>query len=805
MSKLQTTTTKKKKTPKNRRPLDMTLREWQTALRIEYGEEQDFAIKNLGDHPVFSEFSVYNAKSDKTYRVAIRGEQTGEAYCSCPDFAVNTLGICKHIAYVKATLRKKHENIKHLKNKFIPSYSEIFVRYGEQRKIIVSVGTDAPIGAGKWLKTYVNSDSSLKPYGFSCFNTFLRKMKTGGHEVRCYDDALEMVAEVNDAVRRQRIVGKLFSGPATTKIKNIKATLYSYQIEGVKFALTAGRSIIADEMGLGKTLQAIAAAEMFAQHFSVERVLIVSPTSVKYQWKSEIEKFCNRSVQIIEGPLHIRKEQYDNDIFFSIASYEQVYRDVVHVNRREFDLIVLDETQRIKNWNTRTAKSIKELKSTYAIALTGTPLENRIEEIHSIVEFIDKYKLGPLFSFLNHHEIKDERDKVIGYQHLSEISKSLQTILLRRKKVDVQQQLPPRLEKVHFTQMTRLQTEYHNENSDIVKRIAAKWAKYHYLSDADQRRLLTALQRMRMACNDAYLVDKKNKDGHKITLLREVLQDIIENGDEKVVIFSQWTTMHELVTEMLDDAGIGYVYLHGGVPAAKRMTLMDTFRINPETKVFLSTDAGQTGLNLQNASVCINLDLPWNPAKLEQRIGRVYRIGQQRSVRVINFIARGTIEQGMINVLKFKKSLFSGILDGGENTVMMGDTRLNSFMKGVVEITQATEKEKIVPSEIKTENVDSSSDVERNEKTCNNENISPENETITAFLHTGMQLLSSFINAAASKGKSDNSTSSFSKDVLVETDPKTGKMNLKIPLPEEETIKKFAKLAVPFLSRLLDM
>jgi len=782
----------------------MTLREWQTALRVEYGEEQDFIVKNLGEHPVYSEFSVHNPKSEKTYRVAVRGEQDGEVYCSCPDFAVNTLGVCKHIAFVKAHLKNNRKNAPYFKQKFIPSYSEVYVKYGEQRKVMVAVGTDSPVGVNATLKTYVNTDGSLKPYGFKCFDTFLRKMKTGGHEVRCYDDTLELIAQVNDAARRRRIAEKVFGGRTTTTIKNIKASLYPYQFEGVKFAVTAGRCIIADEMGLGKTLQAIAAAEVFAQHFSVERVLIVSPTSVKYQWKSEIEKFCDRSVQVIEGALHVRKEQYGRDMFFSVASYEQVYRDIGSINRLEFDLVILDETQRIKNWNTRTAKSIKEIRSTYAIALTGTPLENRIEELHSIVEFIDRYRLGPLFSFLDKHEVKDDRGKVIGYRHLSEIGTSLETILIRRNKKEVQQQLPPRLEKVHFTPMTELQIEYHDDNSEIVRRIAAKWAKYHYLSEADHLRLMTALQRMRMACNDAYLVDKENRSGHKVHLLGEVLQDIVESGDDKAVIFSQWATMHELVEEVLREADIGYVYLHGGVPAAKRKELMDQFRNNPATRVFLSTDAGQTGLNLQNASVIINLDLPWNPARLEQRIGRVHRIGQKSPVRVINFVAQGTIEQGMINVLKFKKSVFSGVLDGGESTVMMGETRLNRFMKEVSEIAQAAENEKMIRAETGTDAGTGLPEAPGAVQAATAKETSGGEEAFAALLQTGVQLLSTLFGAAAQSGSTARTPVPFDVNSFIETDSATGKKNLKLPLPDDATMKKIADVAIPFLSRFLD-
>ena len=179
------------------------------------------------------------------------------------------------------------------------------------------------------------------------------------------------------------------------------------------------------------------------------------------------------------------------------------------------------------------------------------------------------------------------------------------------------------------------------------------------------------------------MIDKSTHFGPKLDELTEFLHDLFQKSGEKAVIFSQWQRMHELVETVLKKNNIGYGFLHGGVPSRTRSVLVDRFKSEESVRLFLSTDAGGTGLNLQNASTVINLDLPWNPAILEQRIGRVHRLGQKRPVQVINLISEGTIEHGMLSVLAFKRSLFAGVLDGGEDVIFMGESRLNRFMKDV--------------------------------------------------------------------------------------------------------------------------
>ncbi len=211
------------------------------------------------------------------------------------------------------------------------------------------------------------------------------------------------------------------------------------------------------------------------------------------------------------------------------------------------DLVILDEAQRIKNWNTRTARSVKLIASPYAIVLTGTPLENRLEELVSIVQFVDQHRLGPTFRFLADHQVLDDVGRVVGYRDLDHINKTLAPILIRRHKDEVLKQLPPRLDKNFFVPMTQQQKVHHEDNHAVVMRIVAKWRRLRFLSETDKRKLMIALQNMRMACDSTYLLDQQTDFGHKADELATLLEEIFETPGSKVVIFSQWLRMHEVL------------------------------------------------------------------------------------------------------------------------------------------------------------------------------------------------------------------------------------------------------------------
>jgi superfamily II DNA or RNA helicase len=695
---------KKPKTPKLSRlykPEGMSLEEWQIELRRQFGREQPFTLKNLGDEPLFSEFEVTNPLSQSAYHVHIRGTQPGDNHCTCPDFATNTLGTCKHIEFTLAVLERKRGGAAALRAGFQPSYSEVYLQYGARREVRFQPGTACPVEVARLAAKYFDPAGALLPEAFARFDTFVAEATAHEPDVRCSDDVLAFVAEVRDAEQRRTRVAEAFPrGIRSAAFKDlVKVPLYDYQREGALFAARAGRCLIGDEMGLGKTIQAVASAEIMARLFGVERVLVICPTSLKHQWQREVERFADRPVQVIGGLRRRREQDFAADGFYKVMNYDTVHNDLDLIEAWGPDLVILDEAQRIKNWSTRVARSVKRISSPYALVLTGTPLENRLEELISIVQFVDRYRLGPTFKLLHEHQQRDEVGKVIGYHGLDRIGQTLEPILVRRQKDQVLDQLPERIESQVIVPMTERQRQQHAENQEIVARIVEKWRRYRFLSEADKQRLMIALQYMRMACDSSYLVDHKTDHGPKADEVLTLLGEYFERPDTKVVVFSQWLRMHELIVRRLKERNWDHVLFHGSVPGSKRKDLIDRFRDDPKCRVFLSTDAGGVGLNLQHASVVINMDLPWNPAVLEQRIGRVHRLGQRQPVRVVNFVSQGTIEEGMLSVLKFKKSLFAGVLDGGATEVFLGGSKLNKFMETVEAATAAIPESMIEDAE----------------------------------------------------------------------------------------------------------
>jgi SNF2 family DNA or RNA helicase len=618
---------------------------------------------------------------------------------------------------------------------------------------------------------------------------------------------LDFIAGKRDADRRAAKLAQLYPrGAADPKLlATLKVPLYPYQAEGALFALRNGRALIGDDMGLGKTIQAIVAMEILARHFGVSKVLVVCPASLKYQWQSEIARFAGRggenAARVIGGGRAQRQKDYALGDFCKITNYEKLWPDLDLIAAWAPELVIVDEAQRVKNWNTIAARALKRIDSPYAIVLSGTPLENKLEELISIVQFVDQHRLGPTWKLLHEHQVKDEAGRVTGYTGLERIGQTLAPVMIRRRKSEVLRQLPSRTDQNLLVPMTEPQMEYHQQNADVVAKIVQRWRKIGFLSDMDQRRMTCALQNMRMSCNSTYLLDQETDHGVKADELAALFDDLFADPDAKAVVFSQWTRTHDIVIRRLDARGLDYVSFHGGVPAEKRPALIARFRDDPACRVFLSTDAGSTGLNLQHASTVVNMDLPWNPAILEQRIARIHRMGQARPVRIVNFVAKGTIEEGMLSVLAFKRSLAAGILDGAGGEISLGGSRLNRFMKEVESVTGSMgEGEAVTPAEeagkavsaegggaVEEASAQARASIDESAGAQTDGAGSPAPDTGSDPWHALVQIGTQFIAALAANGASAAKTHPW-----IERDPTTGGQILKMPLPPPETARRLA-------------
>jgi SNF2 family DNA or RNA helicase len=692
-----------KKISYHRQPDDLTIEEWQYALRKQYAETHTFGIEKQGKN-IFTDYYVHNPETKLSYKVALRSKDNSANFCECSDFKTNGLGTCKHIESVFHYIHTKLKKGELLDKPYQQPYTSIYLDYRKGRKIRIRIGTENAREYTLLAEKYFDAEGSLKENETFHFDQIIANGFAINESFRCYPDAMETVLEQRAKQRRTAMVMEKYEKDNDRAFDSlINARLFPYQKEGICFAASKGRCIIADDMGLGKTIQAIAAAELLHKEVGISAVFILCPTSLKYQWKTEIAKFTGQQAWVVEGNYLKRQDQYRNDSFYKIISYNTAINDIKEINATQPDLFILDEAQRIKNFKTKISQNIKRLKSPYAFVLTGTPLENKLEELYSIVQFVDPFALGPFWKYMSEYKIVDEVGKIKGYKDLDKIGEKLVDTMIRRRKKDVLLQLPKRMDKVLFVSVTTEQATLHEECQESVSRLVFKWRKFGFLNEKDRQSLMTFLNMMRMVCDSTYILDQKTRFDTKIGELMNILDEVFAVNEEKVVVFSQWERMTRLVAAELDQRNVKYQYLHGGVPSNERGKLYEDFNNDPGCKVFLSTDAGGVGLNLQVASMLINLDIPWNPAVLEQRIARIYRLGQTRNVSIINMVSAGTIEHKMLGVLNFKKGLSEGILDQGDSTVFMNESKFTALMNTV----ESMVGEPLVPEATPPNNADS--------------------------------------------------------------------------------------------------
>jgi superfamily II DNA or RNA helicase len=649
----------------------------QIERRRKRGIEDLAKIVNQGRHPVYSVFEI-TSTSERTYTVQIRSLRKRLNTCTCPDYRTNTIGTCKHIEGVLANLEKEFTD---RWEEFIvqaPPVAQMYVHYAERTTVRVTLPFPENKRLQALLARYFDAEGVLQgrvtqslPVLFGELNRMPARDRGQIHVDQAVHDYLGNQKDI-EAVKQQKdwFLEQVKEGNRSLNV--ISTPLYSYQEEGVLHLSFRRRALLADDMGLGKTVQAIAASALLKQLRDIQHVLIVCPASLKHQWAREIRRFTSLSVQVIEGNPIQRRNLYRDLQLFNIINYELVRFDEKEIMRREFDLVILDEAQRIKNWRTKTADKVKRLRSPYAFVLTGTPLENRLDELYSIFQFIDPTILGPLWRFNTRFYETERRPsgsyKVLGHKNLDELRRRIAPYVLRRVRDDVLLDLPERIDSNFFVEMTDPQWGAYEEYEQRVARLMAR-ARRRPLTPEEHQILLGCLVKMRLICNALALHDPeirpqdREKTAPKLRELREILDDQVASNGHKAILFSQWSKMLALTEPMLERLKLGWVKLTGDVPTKKRGALIERFFDDPKCKVFLSTDAGGVGLNLQAASMVINLDLPWNPAVLEQRIARAHRHGQPHVVNVVNLISEGTIEERMLDTLAAKRSVFDAALN----------------------------------------------------------------------------------------------------------------------------------------------
>ena len=636
-------------------------REWRGRTEIVDVHALDGSPNPFGDYRVTS-------SSGSSYTVEIRSLGTHINSCGCRDHRTNRLGTCKHIEGVLHRLRGNRAappRRRTPKGQESSGRIEIFLDERDDRAVRMTVPEAIERADPAFVQEAARRWRSLRRTSRKAFDS-LREMAHAHPERLRLSRSLETWLDARKApVRRQRERARfevaLQAGRRSFDF--LKQPLLPYQVEGALHLAFGERVLLADDMGLGKTVQAIAACAMLRELRGVERALVVSPASLKAEWEEQIAKFSDLPSTIVFGGRPARCAAYRRHTFFTLCNYEQVVadgKDLLDALRP--DVVILDEAQRIKNWQTKTANAVKKLQSRYAFVLTGTPLENRIDEIYSIVQFLDPDLLGPLFRFNREFYELDAKGRPSGFRNLEELARRVSSVMLRRRKEDVENELPGRTTKTFFVPMTETQTRTYEDYDLYVKRLAALAAKRPLTKDEFDR-LQKFLACMRMICDTPYILGDESRDCPKMEEIERLLPDLLDDPERKIIVFSEWVRMLELVRDYAVAAGIEFAWHTGSVAQPQRRAEIRRFRDDPECRLFLSSESGGVGLNLQVADTVVNMDQPWNPARLEQRIARAWRKHQTRPVTVINLVSEYTIEHRMLGLLDQKRTLAEGVLD----------------------------------------------------------------------------------------------------------------------------------------------
>ena len=445
--------------------------------------------------------------------------------------------------------------------------------------------------------------------------------------------------------------------------------LRDYQLTGVKWlynlAKTGFGGILADEMGLGKTIQVIYYIKQMLKDNPTSKFLIVVPTSLAYNWEHEFDSFASQIKKAIcigskEKRKHILKDL--NKINVIITTYGLLREDEEIYENLNFNTMIIDEAQNIKNNHAGITKVVKSIKAETKFALTGTPLENSILELWSIFDFIMPGYLANLTKFQSKYKIKDfDEDSEILIKGLS---KQINPFILRRKKSDVVKELPEKLINDIYIDLKDEQKKLYVAELNRVKEEMDKIIKEEGMNKA-RFLILQLLTKLRQICIDPSIIYDNYTDGsNKIEQLENIVSEYTKNN-HKVLIFSSFKTALNIVKEKLNNAKIKTYMIDGSVPAKTRIEMVDNFNENDDIKVFLiMLKSGGTGLNLASADVVIHLDLWWNPQAENQATDRAHRIGQTNTVEVIHLITKGTIEEKILELQNKKRILSDKLIDG---------------------------------------------------------------------------------------------------------------------------------------------
>lgn len=576
----------------------------------------------------------------------------------------------------------------------------------------------------------IRSEIKMSQDTFQNFTSFMRSLRGSYYEqdnyrwlvpkshIDTYMSKYEEVTACHTTIEKIKGIEEVlvpdFVQLSNDEFKDFKLEPYEFQKQGISFLVDVGSGIIGDDMGLGKTPQTMGAAHILHKRGLANKILVICPASLKYQWSSEISKFLGHKNIVIDGKTTKQKQQafqkfIEGDYLFGIVNYELVRSMSVLMSKYSYDVIIADEAHRLKNRESQTYKAVSSLKSTYKFAATGTPLQNNVEELYALISWIRPGLLGKITEFRKRYIVygrKFNRYVPIGPKRLGELRRIYSPYMLRRMKKDVAKDLPPIIYHRRDVEMNKDQAKLYekiqSEFIDLMDELKnqevrgqfdseGNWVEekrnkedqvlgylYLMIATSDHPELLKHGKGMSKRYVDMI---PDNIKSPKLDELIDTCKEQIEAGTEKIVIFTQFARMQAIIEKHLSKLGkVGIV--NGSMHPAKRQEVFDTFKNNNQYKFLIGTDAMNYGVNLQFANTLINYDSPWNPAIVAQREGRVHRIGSSHDVvNIINFVTLGTIDEKIQATLESKRALGDVLVERNESERSLMNSLISSIRK----------------------------------------------------------------------------------------------------------------------------
>lgn len=599
---------------------------------LQAGYTLELADNIFGEHQLINERGVH-------YHLTFRDLERKHGYCTCPDYSTNKLGTCKHLIFAFTHL----QNNPSLVPEKLPAFPfvEVFLNPFRNNKISYFFPEKLSGPIAELFYRYFGNKNFIEDEEVESFTGFLNNT----HKFK----QILVRSEVREKVKKATEQASIAYLKKTVKLnfQKLKSPLLPFQKEGVDFATFSTGLIVADDLELGKLTQAVATAVMKKEVFGFTKTLVVCPATLKMQWKREIERLTGKPPLFVEGSQPERLKLYrEQEQYFFIVNYETVNQDIAALQEWHPDLLILDEAQRLKNYASNISNAIRTIPRRHTLVISGSPFESRLIELYALMMHVDPGLLSPLWEFSYKYCYFDDHKKnnIVGYYNLEELFQRLGSVLLRREKLEVIKQLPQistiDLPVALHPQQLALNLKFAGKLLNIINK--------KMLTPFEHQQALSLIGQMRALTGSTFLVDEFTNISPKTEELKSILTEKlnIRKKPRKVIIFTEWKKMLQVIARSLRLNKIRYVEISHDTPDKQRVALIRSFESDSDCNVLIADNSDLYEANIRTADVVVNFDIPADRECKSRRMGSLEKIIQRKgNLTIINMIAKNSLEE----------------------------------------------------------------------------------------------------------------------------------------------------------------